>query len=141
MHFLNILKEATLDYINGIFVILADPSHITVDTIELHDALLKSTVIDYTAKTVEIKLEFYVSADDANRRPLSIIFEGVESIAQISNLDQLKKNAFAGNVNYWNPARNGETSYIYLADGCLAIKADKIRVKESMGSEVFPQPA
>ena len=115
----------------------------TVDSIELHDALLKSTAIDYMAKTVEIKFEFYVSTDDASRRPLSIIFEGVESIAQISNLDQLKKNAFAGNVNYWNPAQNGETSYIYLADGCLAIKANKIRAKETMesGSDIFPQPA
>lgn len=101
---------------------------ISVDAIELHDALLKSTCIDYTDGTVEIGFEFYASADDSSRKSVSVVFEGVESMSQIADLEALKKNAFAGNVTYWLPGENGATTYIYLTDGCLAIKAKQIRV-------------
>jgi hypothetical protein len=100
-----------------------------VDAIELHDALLKSTVTDYVTKTIEMVFEIYMNTDDTSRKQVSVVFEGVESISQISNLDNLNKNAFAGNVNYWIPEQHGNTTYIYLCDGCIAIKADKIHVK------------
>ncbi len=100
-----------------------------VEELELHDALLKSTVIDYTSKIIEIQLELYLNTNDSNRKPFSIVFEGVESISQISNLDRLEQNAFAGNVNYWIPEQNGGTTYIYLTDGCVAIKSAKIHLK------------
>ena len=71
----------------------------------------------------------YLNTNDSNRKPFSIVFEGVESISQISNLDRLEQNAFAGNVNYWIPEQNGGTTYIYLTDGCVAIKSAKIHLK------------
>lgn len=102
----------------------------TVDKIELHDALLKNMSIDYTAKTVEIAFEFYACADDASRKPVIIVFEGVKSISQISDFDELKRYAsVGGNVNYWRPGQNGATTFIYLSSGCLAIKAKRIHTK------------
>jgi hypothetical protein len=99
---------------------------IDVETIELHDALLKKMDIDYAAKTAKIDLEYYESRDDSKRKPLSIMFEGVKSFSQISNFGRLLKNASAGNVNYWHPYQNGDETFIYLSDGCIAITASKI---------------
>ncbi len=101
-----------------------------IEDLELHDALLKSTKIDYTSKIIEIQLELYLSTKDSSRRPFSIVFEGVESISQISNLERLEQNAFAGNINYWLPEQNGGITYIYLTDGCIAIKSAKLRLNE-----------
>lgn len=101
-----------------------------IEELELHDALLKSTIIDYTSKIIEVQLELYLNTKDSKRRPFSIIFEGVESISQIANLERLSQNAFAGNVNYWQPEQNGGTTYIYLTDGCIAIKSAKLQLKE-----------
>ncbi|WP_157778542.1 hypothetical protein [Massilia violaceinigra] len=97
-----------------------------VDEIELHDALLKSMETDFLAKTVKITVGYYANPDDSKRKEIVIVFEGVESISQISDLDQLQKNAFAGNVNYWRPNDGGMATYIYLTDGCIAITAKKI---------------
>lgn len=101
-----------------------------VEIIELHDALLRRAFVDYTERTMKIDFEYFASTEDSNRKALSICFEGVDSISQISSLDRLKKNAFAGNVNYWLPSeKDGGTTYIYLADGCIAIKADQVYVE------------
>jgi hypothetical protein len=97
-----------------------------VDDIELHDALLKKMEIDYDAKTAKIELDYYESTDDSERKPLLIVFEGVESFSQISNWRRLQKNAFAGNVNYWHPYQKSDETFIYLSDGCIAITASKI---------------
>ena len=100
-----------------------------VEEIELHDALLKNTVINYVSKTIEIQLELYLNTNDTIRKSLSVVFEGVESISQMSDLDKLEQNAFAGNINYWLPEQSSGTTYIYLTDGCIAIKAANILLK------------
>lgn len=100
-----------------------------VEEIELHDALLKNTVINYVSKTIEIQLELYLNTNDTSRKSLSVVFEGVESISQMSDLDKLEQNAFAGNINYWLPEQSSGTTYIYLTDGCIAIKAANILLK------------
>lgn len=101
-----------------------------IDAVELHDAVLRNTAIDYMNKTVEIELEFYASSDDPSRRAMSIVFEGVKSISQISNMDRLEQSSSAGNINYWLPEQHsGGTTYIYLSDGCIEIKANGISLK------------
>jgi hypothetical protein len=101
----------------------------TLDEIELHDALLKSMNVDYAAKVATVKIEFFEDAKDRNRKVALLIFEEIELVSQISSLERLQENAFAGNVNYWVPAQNGGTTYIYLVDGCVSIKAEKVRVE------------
>jgi hypothetical protein len=71
----------------------------TLEEIELHDALLKSMVVDYAAKSVTIGVDYYESNDVRERKPALIIFDGVESISQVSNLIALEKNTFAGTHN------------------------------------------
>ena len=99
-----------------------------IDTIELHDALLQSMDIDYVAKTVKIRLEYYSNQEEKYRKLIFINFEEVSMISEISNLKQLQKNAFAGNVNYWVPKQDDGVTYIYLTDGCIAIHAHKIYI-------------
>lgn len=95
--------------------------------VELHDALLKSTTIDYVAKTLTIGIEFYQDAfKDPKRKSAFIVFDGVTSFSQTSNFDHLQMNAAAGNVTYWKPDLEGVT-YIYLSEGCISIEAEKMR--------------
>ncbi|MBY0445120.1 MAG: hypothetical protein K2Q15_07930, partial [Burkholderiales bacterium] len=100
-----------------------------INELELHDAIIKSTHINYEAKVVEIKMVAYVNSNDASRCPLLMTFSDVESFHEISNFRSLDKNSFAGNVNYWIPAFDKNTTYIYLSDGCLAIQATSIDIR------------
>lgn len=97
-----------------------------LEELELHDAILKSMATDFAANTVNITLAYYAAADHTRRSDIAIRFEGVRSISQISDLDRLQKNAFAGNVNYWRVGDRETPSYIYLTDGCIAIAAEKV---------------
>ena len=81
------------------------------------------------AKTVAITVEFYKSKDDGNRKPGLILFEGVESISQVSNFDSLESNAFAGHVTQWVPAKGRGTTYIDVSGGGIAINAKKVQLK------------
>ena len=100
-----------------------------LEKIELHDAVLSGMTIDYSLRVATVGLEFYSSEEERHRHPALITFHGIESISQICDLDQLAKNASPGNVNYWIPAEEGGTTYIYLVDGCLAIKAMRVAMK------------
>lgn len=93
-----------------------------IDSIELHDALLVGISSDFVAKTVTINFAYYAPENAGSREPLTLRFEGVESVANIIDFEKLRKNAFAGNVNYWIPEVNG-TSHIYLSDGYIAVTA------------------
>lgn len=99
-----------------------------LQNIELHDALLKSMNVDYEFNKLTIELDFYENSNDAHRKAASIIFYGVKSLAGVCNLERLQDNAKAGNVNYWVPGQAGDTTYVYLVDGCLAISAKTVEV-------------
>ncbi len=102
--------------------------------IELHDAILKTMTTHFAARTVHISLDYYADSDCAKRRELSLLFEGVSSISQISDLERLQQNAFAGNVNYWRAGDGGTPGYLYLTDGCIAIAAAKVTAMETPAS-------
>jgi hypothetical protein len=99
-----------------------------LENIELHDARIKKMNADYISKVVSIDLDFYENSNSCNRQSGSIIFEGVESISQVCDFNRLSQHLNAGNINYWVPAQYGGTTYIYLADGCIAITAKKIKI-------------
>lgn len=102
-----------------------------VQEIELHDAIVKTMTTDFAARTIHILLDYYAGSDTPKRRELSLLFEGVTSISQISDLERLQQNAFAGNVNYWRAGDRGTPGYIYLTDGCIAIAAAKVTAMET----------
>lgn len=104
-----------------------DPSEPTLDA--LHDAVLKGSVIDYVTRTVTIDIEFYVSKDDRDRRPGKIIFDGVESVSQVTNLIALEMHESAGNVVQWVPGDADGTTYIDVIGGSFAISARRVRLK------------
>jgi len=99
-----------------------------LEQIELHDARLHRTSIDYEAKTVLVELDFYASEKSSERKRAEIFFGGVASVSHLADMVRLESHASAGNVNYWVPATDGPT-YIYLSDGCLAITARSISFK------------
>ena len=95
---------------------------ISVEEIDLHDALLKGLEIDYVGGIAMVSLEYYVDASDAERKPLKVTFSEIQGISVVSDFISLRKNVFAGNVSYWHPAQDGST-YIYLTEGYIEIKA------------------
>jgi len=99
----------------------------TLEKIELHDALLKSMAVDYSAKSVTISVDYYESNDVRDRKPALIIFDEVESLSQVSNLIALEKNTFAGHIIQWVPAKGNGTTYIDVVGGCIAINAKRVR--------------
>jgi len=98
--------------------------------LELHDGIIKNMTIDYEKNTIDFFLEVYLTKADRQRNGLIIRFSDVESISKIIDFKSLKKNCFAGNVNYWIPAEcEGGTTYIYLSDGCIAVKSECVQVE------------
>ncbi len=100
-----------------------------LDKIELHDALLKSMAVNYTARSITISVDYYKSKDDRDRKPALIIFDAVESLSDVSNFDGLNSFVSSGNVVQWVPAKGSGTTYIDLTGGCIAINAKKVRFK------------
>lgn len=98
-----------------------DPS-----AIELHDALIKDLKIDFKENEALLLVEFYKTESDKARTPIEIKFEGVRFLSGMCDFPALKKNAFAGNINYWTP---GETTYFYLTDGCISIVANSVNCR------------
>lgn len=101
-----------------------------LDEINLHDALLKAMRVDYVAKSISIDIAYYKTEQSPCRQEATIDFKKVESISQITDLDRLKNNAFAGNINYWIPSKEKGITYIYLMDGCISIDSAKVSFKK-----------
>jgi hypothetical protein len=98
--------------------------------VELHDALINRTAIDFNEGTMSIELDYYPDpVNSSERSPLTISFSGVENISGLADLKDLENNRFAGNVSYWKPKAKKGTTYIYLAGGALAITAKSLKVK------------
>lgn len=99
-----------------------------LDDIELHDGLITNALVDYENQTVTIAIKYYKGSESSERTSANIIFEGVSELHQISSLEKMRKNAFAGTISYWTPAAKKEdTTYIYLTGGCIAITASVIK--------------
>jgi hypothetical protein len=100
-----------------------------LDKIDLHDALLKSMAVDYAARSITISVDFYKGKDDRDRKPALIVFDGVESLSQVTDLKELKEHTSAGHISYWKPAQTDGTTYIYVAAGCIAVTAKSVQLK------------
>ena len=101
-----------------------------LDTIELHDALIENLSIDFAAGSAAIHIAYYSGSDSRERVRGTLLFEDIEAISQIVGIARLRQNSVAGNISYWVPGASGEATYIYLADGCIAITARTVRLDE-----------
>lgn len=90
--------------------------------IDFHDAHIKELKTDYMKQSVSIAVDYYVSEKAAKRKKGLILFEGVESFSENSNLKELKLHEFAGTVSYLRTS--GNSTSIYLAAGCITIIAE-----------------
>jgi hypothetical protein len=98
-----------------------------LDDIELHDGLITGLQIDVIGKSVKIFIDFYPTIKASTREKIIMEFSDVESISQLMNISKINRNRSAGNINYWIPDE-GSTTYIYLIDGCIEIKAKTISI-------------
>jgi len=100
-----------------------------LDSIELHDAKLTSTHIDYAQRVVVIELDYYPDPVMARSRVgARIEFRNVVSFSHIADLAMLEQHASAGNVTNWWPVGEGKT-YLYLAGGCLIVEATEVHME------------
>lgn len=108
-----------------------------LERIELHDAVMTELSVDYRARTVTVLLDKRIFARiegsdvldygcDLGRAPCKIVFEGVASFNQISDLVEMERNAFAGTVNQWRPQSLPAKTYIHLVNGCIEVAANGI---------------
>lgn len=100
-----------------------------IEDLELHDALLNLCEIDYVNKTVSLDICFFESEIAKNRVSAKLVFRNTSSISQVADLQNMEKNAFAGNINHWIIGDRASPTFIYLNDGCLSIKADKPEIQ------------
>lgn len=87
------------------------------EDIELHDANLKSTIVDYVAQTVVLEIHYQPSEQSRRCIAASFKFRGVSTDNENPCIDELKKHSLFGNVTSWPPAIASGTIYIYLARG------------------------
>lgn len=98
------------------------------EDIELHDANLKSTTVDYVAQTVVLEIDYYPTDQVRNRIAASFKFNGVSTYNENSSINELKEHSKFGNVTSWSPAPKTGTTYIYLARGFISITAKGLEV-------------
>ena len=101
-----------------------------ISDIELHDAQIDSSTVDFVGRTITLGISYYATSNEKTRAEARLVFEGVQSISTIVSLEHLAKNRNAGNVNYWVPVSGSGTTYIYLVDGCIAVCAESLRVEK-----------
>ena len=97
------------------------------EEIELHDANLKSTTVDYVSQTVVLEID-YLSGQAGGRIAASFKFSGVSTYNENSSIDELKKHSIFGNITSWTPPIGAGTTYIYLARGFISIIAKELEV-------------
>jgi hypothetical protein len=88
-----------------------------------HDALIESIVVNVREKSVSVRLLAYPDENSKDRKPIELIFADVESVTTSTNLDQMEANSFAGTVNHWHLAEGPGSSFFYLIEGYIAVKA------------------
>lgn len=96
------------------------------DDMQGHDALLDGLDFDPVKGVVSLRLQAYPKPDASTRTAIVVLFEGVTAVAMHADVASLAGNRFAGNVSYWHMADSRGTSYIYLAEGYIAITAEGV---------------
>jgi len=113
---------------------LANPSNVghtnmNYEEIELHDANLKSTSVNYEANSVAFEIDYYPTEQSKQRISATFKFIDVSDYNENSNFKELFNHSkVGGNISYWVPALKAGTTYFYLARGFISITAKSIAV-------------
>ena len=99
------------------------------ENIELHDANLKSTSVNYVAKIVAFEIDYYLTDKAKQRVSATFKFSAVSNYNENSSIKELLTHSkVGGNISYWVPALKAGTTYFYLAQGFISITAKSIEV-------------
>lgn len=104
--------------------------------LELHDAVLTGLRVDFAGQSITLTLDAYLLQSDRVRRAVEIDFIGVDDLSFIAAFAAIAKNSRAGNINYWLPEAGAGTSFVYLNDGCISVRAAavSIRIVDELGN-------
>ena len=86
--------------------------------IDLQDAKIRSARFDEAAGVVTID----VTLPDA--KPLSVVFEGVRPSPHIAPMLKL-----GGTILGWDPSTGPGNTHLYLLDGVITLRADRVVLK------------
>jgi hypothetical protein len=86
--------------------------------IDLQDARIRRARFDKAAGIVTIEIVL------AGGKPASLVFEGVHASPHIAEMLKL-----GGLVLDWKPSAGPGNTHIYLLDGVITLRADKLSVK------------
>lgn len=95
------------------------------ENVYLHDATVEAIEVDVPGRLARIRVSRYPSQDSRERVQSVIEFRNVQSFSGILDFMALTSNAWAGNIEDWQPSSGSGLSYIYLVRGVLSIQADE----------------
>ena len=98
------------------------------EDIELHDANLKRSTVDYLNQIVQLKIDYYPTEQSKKRITATFKFSGVSSYNENSSIKEIKEHAKFGNITSWAPADKSGTTYFYLARGFISITAKGLEI-------------
>jgi hypothetical protein len=86
--------------------------------VEMRDAKIRSARFDEEAGVVTIEVTL------SGGKPASIVFEGVRPAPHIAEMLKLD-----GAILDWKPSAGPGNTHIYLLDGVITLRADRLSVK------------
>jgi hypothetical protein len=86
----------------------------------LHDANVNSIEILVEARIVRLHVTRYVSAASRERVDSVIEFPSVRSFSAVVDFVLMSSNAWAGNIEDWEPSLGLGVSHVYLVKGTLS---------------------
>ena len=89
---------------------------------DLHDARIRSARLDDKLGTVTIEVTL------ASGKDATLTFEGVRPSPHLAEALQLA-NPGAGRILDWAPSAGPGNTHIYLMDGVITLRAEKLAVK------------
>ncbi|WP_250626373.1 hypothetical protein [Pinirhizobacter soli] len=101
---------------------------IAAQGLELHDAQLTGVEVRPTAREVAVSVRAFVGVSPNTRTKLTLLFKGVKQFTQNMDFLAMEDHSSAGNINYWSPALQAGTTYIYLVDGVIVVEHESIAI-------------
>ena len=101
---------------------------IAAQGLELHDAQLTGVEVRPTAREVALSVRAFVGVAPNTRTKLTVLFKGVKQFTQNMDFLSMEDHSSAGNINYWSPALQAGTTYIYLIDGVIVVEHESIAI-------------
>lgn len=105
------------------------------DRLYWHDGNLTEVAFSVDARgrsNVQLLVLLYVDDQASHRVPYRISCQGVSRFQCSLDGDELKSNAFAGNIS--NAYLKANTLWVYFTDGMLEARAERFRITSASGA-------